>query len=154
MHQHEPDVSQVELGLRKRVDEKIVLHHLHAITRERLEQPRVKVPRDHKPLLTDSLREKTGRGAPTGTDVQATPSLAHADRLEQTVAERIVEMLQQLQAFSLELFRLESRKHVLGHDRDEVSDASLVTSSAMRSSEGSSCSAPPYPTARPLRPPP
>src|SRR5262249_27547293 len=83
----------------------------------------VEIGGDDGSRSTKASREKTSRRATTRADVQAAPTLRHADRVEQTDAERIVKALQKLQAFSLELFGFESRKDVLGHNPTRVSGA-------------------------------
>src|SRR5262249_58668888 len=83
----------------------------------------VEIGGDDGSRSTKASREKTSRRATTRADVQAAPTLRHADRVEQTDAERIVKALQKLQAFSLELFGFESRKDVFGHNPTRVSGA-------------------------------
>ena len=110
-------MDEVKRGLRQLVGQEVVAAHLDPIARELVEQARVEIHRKHRARTPDPLGKHPRDRPSARADIQTTPALADANRVQLTDGQRIVILLEQPQPSPLHIWRASLRESVFSQSR-------------------------------------
>jgi hypothetical protein len=107
-------VDEVKLHLGQPVAHQIVPAHLNSMASVPLKETGIDIQRQHRAGASHAAGQHPCHRAGAGADIQTAPALAHADRVQLSSRQRIVEMFKEPQASLLEIGRALLGEDVLG----------------------------------------